>query len=313
VVASWQPLVVCTTCRPVERPLDGAEPSPPIEEGRSLIDAGVAGGSTLREHERRHGNRERQIRTRWGRLAGLVLALSEDPLSTRVWERGSVGESKLGAALGKIDRDDVIFLHDRAVPGSRRNIDHIVVAPSGVYVVDAKRYRGRVEVRDVSGLFSRADLRLFVGGRDRSKLAHAMDWQVEAVRAGMGGREDVPITPVLCFIDAEWPLFGALDLFEEGCAHGWTEVGPQARNPTGSTDGGSGGRGRNRPVPSLPGLPARSAFLWGARPLGKPEDASRGGASKPLGRRGVSRQRETPDSARRGTRHLGAGPRDGER
>lgn len=208
------PLVVCTTCRPVEPPLDGAEPSPPIEEGRCIVDAGVAGGSTLREYERRHGNREQRIRTRWGRLAGLVLALSEDPLSTRVWERGSVGESKLGAALGKIDRDDVIFLHDRAVPGSRRNIDHIVVAPSGVYVVDAKRYRGRVEIRDVSGLFSRADLRLFVGGRDRSKLAHAMDWQVEALRAGMGGREDVPITPVLCFIDAEWPLLGALDLFE---------------------------------------------------------------------------------------------------
>ena len=97
-------------------------------------------------------------------------------------ERGSVGESKLGAALGKIDRDDVIFLHDRAVPGSRRNIDHIVVAPSGVYVVDAKRYSGRVEVRDMAGLFSRANPRLFVGGRGQSKLASAMGWQVTAVR-----------------------------------------------------------------------------------------------------------------------------------
>jgi hypothetical protein len=96
----------------------------------------------------------RSASARAGRLAGLVLALSEDPSSTRVWERGSVGESKLAAALGKIDRNDVIFLHDRAVPHTRGNIDHIVVAPSGIYVVDAKRYRGRVDVRNVSGLFS---------------------------------------------------------------------------------------------------------------------------------------------------------------
>jgi hypothetical protein len=207
------PLVICTTCRPVEPQREAEEPSPPIEDRRSLIDVGVAGDSTMREYNRRHGNREERIRARWGRFAGLVLALSEDPLSTRVWERGSVGESELAAALGKIDREDVIFLHDRGVPHTRGNIDHIVVAPSGVYVVDAKRYKGRVEVRDVSGLFRRADLRLYVGGRDHSELAYAMGWQVAAVRAGIGGREDVPITPVLCFIDAEWPLLGGPDHF----------------------------------------------------------------------------------------------------
>lgn len=75
-----------------------------------------------------------------------------------------MGESKLAATLGRIDRDDVIFLHYRRVPRTRGNIDHIVVAPSGVYVVDAKRYRGRVEVRDVSGLFSRANRRLLKPG-----------------------------------------------------------------------------------------------------------------------------------------------------
>jgi Nuclease-related domain len=203
-----KPLVFCTKCRPVEPELDAGVLLPAVADRRSQIDAGVAGGSTMREYTRRHGNREERIRARWGRLAGLVLTFSEDPLSTRVWERGSVGESKLAAALGKIDREDVIFLHDRAVPRTRGNIDHIVVAPSGVYVVDAKRYRGRVEVRDRSGLFSRADPRLFVGGRDQSKLAYAMGWQVTAVRAALREREDVPVTPVLCFIDAEWPLLG---------------------------------------------------------------------------------------------------------
>jgi Nuclease-related domain len=180
----------------------------PDDDGRNLIDVGVAGGSTMREYERRRQKREERVRARWGRLSSLVLALLDDPTSTRVWERGSLGESKLAAALGKIERDDVIFLHDRGVPRTRRNIDHIVVAPSGVYVVDAKRYKGRVEVRDVSGLFGLTDLRTICRGRDRSELAAAMGWQVEAVRAGMSGRADVAITPVLCFIDSEWPLLG---------------------------------------------------------------------------------------------------------
>jgi hypothetical protein len=206
------PLVCCTACRPAEEQREDAPPTP-SGDGRRLIDTGVAGGSTMREYERRRSKREERVRARWGRLSSLVLALSDDPMSTRVWERGAVGESKLAAALGKIDRDDVVFLHDRGVPHTRRNIDHIVVAPSGVYVVDAKRYKGRVEVRDRSGPFSPADLRLYVGGRDHSQLAYAMRWQVEAVRAGMGGREDVPVTPVLCFIDAEWPLLGGPDHF----------------------------------------------------------------------------------------------------
>ena len=99
----------------------------PVQE----IDRGVAGRSTLGEYERRHAKGSSAIRQRWGRLAGLVLALSEDPQSTRAWERGSTGESKLAQSLAKLKRDDVIVLHDRRVPGSRANIDHIVVCPVG--------------------------------------------------------------------------------------------------------------------------------------------------------------------------------------
>jgi Nuclease-related domain len=218
-LAWWRrgnPLVFCTACRPVDPEHEAHEPAPAIEDRRGLIDVGVAGGSTMREYERRRGNREGRIRARWGRLSPLVLAVTDDPSSTRVWSRGSIGESKLAAALGKIDRDDVIFLHDRRVPGTRdKNIDHIVVAPTGVYVADAKYYKGRVEVRDVSGLFGRRDLRLYVGGRDHSELARAMSWQVAAVCTALDELdEDVPVTSVLCFIGPEWPLFGAPTEFE---------------------------------------------------------------------------------------------------
>ena len=186
-----------------ETPVVAGGAALPVQE----IDRGVAGRSALGEYERRHAKREQRIRQRWGRLSGLVLALSEDPQSTRAWERGSVGESKLAQSLAKLKRDDVIARHDRRVPGSSANIDHIVVCPSGVFVVDAKLYKGEIHTKDVGGLFSGRDLRLFVGSRDCSRLADGLGWQVRTVDAALGDAE-IPVFPVLCFIDAEWPLLG---------------------------------------------------------------------------------------------------------
>jgi hypothetical protein len=35
-------------------------------------------------------------------------------------------------------------LHDLAIPGSAANIDHLVIGPGGVVVIDTKQYRGRL-------------------------------------------------------------------------------------------------------------------------------------------------------------------------
>src|ERR1700693_3647085 len=155
--------------------------------GDPEIDGGVAGRSAMSEYERRHANREVRIRERWGRLAGLVLALSDDPQSTEAWQRGSVGETKLAATLAKIGRDDIIVLHDRKVPGTRGNIDHLVVCPAGVFVVDSKRYQGQVHTKEMGGLLSGSDLRLMVGRRDCTRRAAAMEWQVAAVQGALDG------------------------------------------------------------------------------------------------------------------------------
>ena len=216
-----RPLVVCLSCRPpdmasnaTETTKDAMNPAPSSDDRRAEIRVGIAGDSTMREYQRRHDAREERVRQRWGRLSGLILALTDDPSTTRVWQRGSLGESKLATVLGKLERDDVILLSDRRVPRTRGNIDHLIVAPTGIYVVDAKRYTGEVRVRDLSGLFGRRDLHLFVGRRDCTKLAEAMAWQVAAVRSALNERADLPIIPALCFVDAEWPLFGVAEQFQ---------------------------------------------------------------------------------------------------
>jgi len=107
--------------------------------------------------------------------------------------------------LGSSVNPGVVLLHDRAIPGRRSNIDHLAIAQLGVWVIDAKRYAGKVEVR--KPLFGRRELR--IAGRDQTKLVDGLAGQVEMVQ------EIIPGTPVrgaLCFVDADLPLVGTLEI-----------------------------------------------------------------------------------------------------
>jgi hypothetical protein len=52
--------------------------------------------------------------------------------------------------LAALERHGWAVLHDLAIPGSQANIDHLVVGPGGVFVIDSKQYRGRLQL-DPSG------------------------------------------------------------------------------------------------------------------------------------------------------------------
>ena len=66
------------------------------------------------------------------------------------WRRGAAGERRTARLLGPLERHGWVVLHDLAVPGSRANLDHLVIGPGGVFVVDSKQYRGRLQL-DPSG------------------------------------------------------------------------------------------------------------------------------------------------------------------
>lgn len=176
------------------------------------LDVGTAGSSAQREHDRRAAKRKERVKERFGRrFGGFLLAVVDEPQSTRAWAKGARGEARLAEAIAGLP--EVVALHDRRVPGTRGNIDHLVIAPAGLFVVDAKHYDGRLRIRDKGGLF-RTDYRLYVGGRDCSHLADNMAWQVKAVETLLSSVEvTMPVTPVLCFIDVAWPLLFAPDSF----------------------------------------------------------------------------------------------------
>jgi hypothetical protein len=170
---------------------------------------GVAGGAARREYERRVAKRADRL-AQSGRLARFSAAVVGEPQSTRAWAVGAVGEERVAARLHAAADRGVLALHDRRIPGSRANIDHIAIGPAGVCVIDAKRYaNAQIRVRRVGGLFTRRRDELLVRGRVRNDLVAGLDKQVAAVRAALeaGGHGDVPVVGVLCFVDGLFPLF----------------------------------------------------------------------------------------------------------
>jgi len=84
-------------------------------------------------------------------LAGLVIAalvgwrLRFRPSeAARTWQRGARGERHTARLLRRLTRDGYVVFHDLVVPGSDANVDHLVIGPSGVFVIDSKQWTGHV-------------------------------------------------------------------------------------------------------------------------------------------------------------------------
>ena len=188
--------VICTGCRPLEE-------SAPIERGE-------AGASAARELERRKAAREKRTRDAHPIIGSALLALRGAPQHESAFGSGAAGERAVGARLDEaLAAGPSVVLHDRRMPRGRGNIDHVVVAPSGIFVVDAKDIRGKVRVS--TPLFGNPTL--LVNGRDRTKLIEGLDRQVATVRDTLRTHQrDVPVRGVLCFTRADLPLLGTLRL-----------------------------------------------------------------------------------------------------
>ena len=101
----------------------------------------------------------------------------------RRYREGAVGERATADVLDGRSGDGWLVLHDLAIAGSKANIDHIVVAPGGVFVVDSKNWSRAPKVR--SGT-------LWVGKFPQRHELSTISWEVEqvdaALRAALGDR-----------------------------------------------------------------------------------------------------------------------------
>jgi hypothetical protein len=99
-----------------------------------------------------------QIVPRLAALAGLIMAAGlawrlrfRVSPATVAWRRGAAGERRTARLLAPLERRGWAVLHDLAIPGTQANIDHLVIGPGGVVVIDTKQYRRRLWL-DADGL-----------------------------------------------------------------------------------------------------------------------------------------------------------------
>jgi hypothetical protein len=197
----------CATCHDAQAK-HASESSAPVE-----LDRGQAAASVRGEYQHRKAIREAEVRAAHPYVGDLLLKVSRAPQREAAFRSGELGELAVGEMLNnRAAKGPLIALHDRGIPGRRSNIDHIAVAPTAVYVIDAKQYSGKVWRKD-RGF---RDSKLMVNGSDRTELLVGLGRQLDIVRKVLAasGYGDVPVQGVLCFTSGDLPRFKVLSIGE---------------------------------------------------------------------------------------------------
>jgi Nuclease-related domain len=99
----------------------------------------------------------------------------------RTWQRGAAGERHTAHLLRRLTRDGYAIFHDLAVPGNTRaNADHLVIGPTGVFVIDSKQWTGSVQ-QGADGLAWHNHYRL-------DRTLETVRWEAETIGRLLGTR-----------------------------------------------------------------------------------------------------------------------------
>jgi Nuclease-related domain len=104
----------------------------------------------------------------------------------RTWQRGAHGERQTARLLERLTRDGFVVFHDLAVPDSPANVDHLVIGPTGVFVIDSKQWTGSVQ-QSADGLAWHNHYRL-------DRILETVRWEADTVSRILGTR----VSALLC-------------------------------------------------------------------------------------------------------------------
>lgn len=191
----------------------------------------VAGGSAQAEYDRRAARHADDLRRRRPRILALGLAVAlvglavgllvhpiygavvigldlalvsaalfTTPNSIAAWQVGADGEARTGRILEPLKAEGFRILHDRRIPGARRaNIDHILIGPPGVFVVETKSYSGSLKIRGDE---------IFVAGRRKNGWIDEVNREALAVQTALAAEMaalGLTVQPLICVHRADLP------------------------------------------------------------------------------------------------------------
>lgn len=100
---------------------------------------GMTAGYGASEQSRRAAERVERLRKE----------LAQAERMQQAWSRGAEGEARVAERLKALEASGWVALHDTHWPGRpKANIDHVLIGPGGVVVIDSKNWSGEVLVRD---------------------------------------------------------------------------------------------------------------------------------------------------------------------
>ncbi len=111
------------------------------------------------------------------------------------WTKGAAGEKKTAQLLIPLQRDGWTALHDRAVPGSRANVDHLLIGPAGVLMVDSKNWASKKSALRVQ------NGALWYGRYDQTKTLRTAAWEAQQAARVLG----VPVSAIVAVHGAAVP------------------------------------------------------------------------------------------------------------
>jgi hypothetical protein len=97
-----------------------------------------------------------------------------------IWRRQAAMQRRTAGVLGPLGEEGYLILHDITLPGWLASLDHLVVGPTGVWVVESGQRR-----------------RLAVGGSDGAP-ADTLRGQAGAIAEVLDGGTRIPVRGVLC-------------------------------------------------------------------------------------------------------------------
>lgn len=136
------------------------------------------------------------------RVARLKRQLDQAECSAKAWDAGADGERVVADKLSELVPRGWYVLHDVHWPGRpKANLDHVLVGPGGVVVVDSKNWTG--EVRVASGV-------LWQGRFARTQAVEGALAQCAAVASVLAPPHRRLVRPMIC-MSAQPDLFGVTD------------------------------------------------------------------------------------------------------
>ena len=115
----------------------------------------------------------------------------------QAWQRGAAGERHVARLLEPLVQQGWGVNHDLRVPGSKANIDHVVVGPPGIFAIDAKHDRGRLRL-------SRNGL-LWHGRTFLAPTLSTVRWEADMLQARIGA-PDIAVVPIVAVVGATVPF-----------------------------------------------------------------------------------------------------------